>query len=263
MKTSYWKLQNCSRAPNSQRQRNKRNARACNAFLRGRNALRLLCAWDWLALASFGSFSNLELLTLSLGGRNLCFLGLRISFFFNHISLTMGLIVVRYSSSIIGMAICFIKGKPEHSDKESQSPRDRNLLLLRLILFVSNLATTVLLLSGPNCVQNIIMLFAQCVSFNPLLFPFWYWNLIGFEILFCQLSQCLSGCNIHTVLLWGFFTLQYYFATGHDFSFTRIQWSAACISPFLSSLPPPSLSPISFIYLFSPSFFLFILFSLP
>ena len=34
---------------------------------------------------------------------------------------------------------------------------------------------------------------------------------------------------MHTAVLWGFFTLQYYFGTGHDFSFTKIQWSSACI----------------------------------
>jgi len=38
-----------------------------------------------------------------------------------------------------------------------------------------------------------------------------------------------GGFPLHFVIMWGFFTLQYYFATGHDFTVSKIQWGSAYI----------------------------------
>jgi phosphatidylinositol glycan class O len=85
-----------------------------------------------------------------------------------------------------------------------------------LVDLLSFLHAPLVLVMGPKSAFSLLILFAQTLLFLQL-------NANVYQ------TQTNTSLPLHTFIVWAFFTIQYFFGTGHGYEFNKLHFAAAFV----------------------------------
>ena len=92
-------------------------------------------------------------------------------------------------------------------------------LVSPILHMLAILYVPLMLISGFRSALAILALFVQAATFIE----------INVDLQRPKVAAGAVSFPYHTVILWAFFTIQYFFATGHSFEFSKLHWGAAFV----------------------------------